>query len=140
MTIMAIDHGEKRIGIAVSDPSDTIALGLPTIETDTGGGELHSIEELALERDIKIIVIGLPKQMDGTEGQPARKARGFAKRLKRQMPWIRIVFVDERMTSARAKKVLAAEGARKDVLRKNIDRMAAQFILERYLKSSGRDS
>ncbi len=130
---MALDHGDKRIGVAVTDPSDSIALGLPTIETDDSEGEVDKIVEIVLQRGVTQIVVGLPRHMDGGEGQRARKARGFVKRLRREMPDVEYVFVDERMTSARAKRALTAEKARANVRKDNVDKMAAQFILKRFL-------
>jgi len=134
MVIMALDHGDRRIGVAVSDRSESIALGLPTMETDGLEGELHKIKEIAQQRGATKIVVGLPRHMDGSEGQRARKARGFVKKLRRVLPEVQFEFVDERLTSARAKRALSAEGAGTDMRRKNVDRMSAQFILERYLR------
>jgi len=132
MTILALDHGEKRIGAAFSDSSGSVALGLETIEVDDCGGEIEKVREIVEKRGVETIVVGLPKHMDGSEGQRARRVRGFVKRLRRVLPDVRYEFVDERYTSVQANRVLSEEGADRDARKKNVDRVAAQFILRRF--------
>ncbi len=136
MVILALDFGDCRIGVAVTDPSHKIALGLPTIQTDTCGEEIDKIKNLAVERNVTKIVIGLPKHKDGTQGQMARKTRGFVKKLKRQLPDVEFIFVDERYTSVRANRALTAMKANRSERKEKVDRLSAQFILTRYLNKT----
>ncbi len=132
--IIALDVGKKRIGIAVSDPTGTVALPFETIERD----------ESAASRLAKVIgsfgaeklVIGLPLNMDGTEGERARDVRSFAG-IVRQLVDVPIVFVDERLTTVQAES-LTSKGVRDRRARKRAsDRVAAAIILRAYLDSVG---
>lgn len=134
MVILGIDYGEKRIGLAVSDPLGIAAHGLDTVEADSEGSELDRIAEIVSERDVERIVVGLPLHMDGGEGEVARKVRGFVKSLKRCIPDVTVELLDERLTSARAHRALSSEGVSMKERKKRVDRMAAQFILQRYLQ------
>jgi putative Holliday junction resolvase len=131
MIIMGLDYGSSRIGAAVCDELEIAAHPLPTIACD--GSELDQVAELVDRRRVEIIVVGLPLRMDGTEGTQARKARGFAKRLRRRLPAVEVVTVDERLTSAQAHRALSDMGVTMRVRRREVDRMAAQIILQRYM-------
>lgn len=134
MVILAIDYGDKRIGLAVSDPLGIAAHGLDTIEKKGDGAELDRIAEIVEERSVERIVVGLPLHMNGSEGEVARKVRGFVKSLKRRIPDVTVELLDERLTSARAHRALSCEGVSMKERKKRVDRMAAQFILQRYLQ------
>jgi putative Holliday junction resolvase len=134
MVILAIDYGDKRIGLAVSDPLGIAAHGLDTIEKKGDGAELDRIAEIVEERSVERIVVGLPLHMNGSEGEVARKVRGFVKSLKRRIPDVAVELLDERLTSARAHRALSCEGVSMKERKKRVDRMAAQFILQRYLQ------
>ncbi len=132
MIVMGLDYGERRIGVAVSDELEVAAHPLTTIERD--GAEMERIRELVGERGVERIVVGLPVRMDGTEGRQARKVRGFIKQLRREVPGLEVVTVDERLTTARAHRDLSRMGAGMRERRRSVDRMAAQLILRRYLE------
>jgi putative Holliday junction resolvase len=134
MVILAIDYGDKRIGLAVSDPLGIAAHGLDTIEKKGDGAELDRIAEIVEERSVERIVVGLPLHMNGSEGEVARKVRGFVKSLKRRIPDVTVELLDERLTSARAHRALSREGVSMKERKRRVDRMAAQFILQRYLQ------
>jgi putative Holliday junction resolvase len=130
--IMGLDYGESRIGAAVCDELEVAAHPLPTVGRD--GTELDRIGELVKERGAERIVLGLPVQMDGTEGPAARKVRGFAKELRQALPGVEVVFEDERLSTAQAHAALSQMGARPRQRREEVDRMAAQIILQRHLE------
>ncbi len=132
MIIMGLDYGQRRIGAAVCDALEIAAHPLPTIERD--GTELDRIRELVGERGVERIVLGLPVQMDGSEGPAARKVRSFAKELRRELPGVEVLFEDERLSTAQAHAALSQMGARPRQRRERVDRMAAQIILQRHLE------
>jgi len=117
--------------VALSDELEVAAHPLPTI----GQGEdvIEEIARLVAEREVGRIVVGLPLQMDGTEGIQARKVRGFAKRLRRRLPHVDVTTMDERLTTAQAHRALSEMGAGMRTRRADVDRMAAQIILQRHL-------
>jgi putative Holliday junction resolvase len=130
--MMGLDYGERRIGAAVCDELEIAAHPLPTVERD--GAELDRIGELVRERGAERIVLGLPLRMDGTEGPAARKVRGFAKELRQALPGVEVVFMDERLSTAQAHSALSEMGAGSRQRRRDVDRMAAQIILQRHLE------
>jgi len=131
MRILGIDYGERRIGLALSDPLGIIASALPTFDRRGGKDEITFFRGLIAEREIERIVVGLPKNMDGSEGPQALAVRAFGEKLKTLD--IEIVFKDERLSSVSANRVLdEAEmhwSKRKDV----VDAVAAVIILQSYL-------
>ena len=140
MVVLALDYGDKRIGVAVSDPLGIAASGLKTIERTPGGAEFDSIAEVVAERNVERIVVGMPLRMDGSAGRQVQKVRSFVERLRKRLPHVPIETIDERLTSAQAHRVLSDSGATNRVRRKNVDTMAAQIILTRYLlRQAGRD-
>ncbi len=139
MRILALDHGDRRIGVAISDPLGIAAHGLPTIETDHSGGEIDRVCELVDEKDVERVVVGLPINMDGSEGDRARKARSFAKQLRRRLD-VPVELSDERLTSAQAHRELSREGASMNERGQRVDRMAAQLILRRYMGRTRNES
>jgi putative Holliday junction resolvase len=131
MVILGLDYGERRIGAAASDELEVAAHGLPNVPVD--GAELEGIAGIVAERGVRLIVVGLPLRMDGTEGTQARKVRGLAKRLRRRLPGVDVELMDERLTTAQAHRALTEMGARMRERRETVDRMAAQIILQRCL-------
>ena len=132
MIILGLDYGERRIGAAIGDELEIAAHPLPTIERD--GTELDRIAALVQERRAERVVLGLPVQMDGTEGVASRKVRGFAKELRQALPGVEVLLVDERLSTAQAHSALSEMGAGQKQRRDNVDRMAAQIILQRHLE------
>jgi putative Holliday junction resolvase len=133
MVILALDYGERRIGMAVSDPLGIAAHGLDTLECEDLEAALDRIAAVVRERGAERIVVGMPTRMDGTPGPAAHRVRGFIKRLRARLPDVPVAEVDERLTSAQAHRVLSEQGVTMQRRRERVDRMAAQLILTRHL-------
>lgn len=132
MRIMAIDYGDARTGIAVSDALGMIA-GETFVITQWDPAALsRTIVEEAAKRDVGTLVLGLPKNMDGTEGPRAEKARAFAEMLRADGAPA-VVMWDERRTTVDAHRILHANGKKEKKHRQNVDAVAAALILEGYL-------
>lgn len=136
---LGFDYGERRIGVAVSDPSGTIAQALPTLVRRRGKRPPYpAIEELVREWDVERIVVGLPLESSGEEGQQANRAREFGEGLARRTG-LPVEYWDERLTSARARReILRMEvprSARQE--KERVDAMAAVLILQAYLDARG---
>lgn len=135
--LLGIDYGKKRIGVALSDPDQIIATPLNVLEgTGSVRGDADKIGELAAELEISEIVVGLPLNMDGTEGDQARIARKLGGRLAR-ITSLAVHYFDERLTSHAADVVLrTAEMSRQD-RRARRDKVAASIILQGFIRSRG---
>lgn len=137
MRYLAIDYGTKRIGLAVCDHDETIASPLSVLENQTNLP--GKIKEIAKEQNIDALVLGLPLNMDGTEGKQARSVRGLSEELKKILT-LRIHFQDERLTSYSAEdKLLPAELTEKQK-RKTVNAVAAAEILHNFLENKKRRS
>lgn len=130
---MAFDYGNKRIGVAVTDPFQIIATGLTTIHPKDA---VEFIKKYLLTEQVECFVIGEPKQMDGTPSQSAQHAKGFATVLKKNFPKIKIETVDERFTSKMASAAIAQSGFKKSDRqnKERIDTISATIILQYYLQ------
>ncbi|NDA25967.1 MAG: Holliday junction resolvase RuvX [Verrucomicrobia bacterium] len=129
---LGIDFGTRRIGLALSDPTGTLASPLPFLE-NTGIPEvIAKLEELVQSHGIKIIVVGLPRNMDGTYGPSAEKVRDFISQIQPQLS-AKILAQDERLTTAQASRDLSQIGLNQKELRKKIDSAAASLILQQFL-------
>jgi putative Holliday junction resolvase len=134
MRILAIDHGTKRMGIAVSDPSATVATPLEYIPAEPFRNFLVRLKELISEREIDLILVGMPRNMDGSYGPAAAKVKEFVAVLKETIP-MPIKTWDERLTSAQANRfLLQADVSRKD-RKEKVDKAAAAILLQSYLDS-----
>lgn len=132
MRILGLDFGEKRIGVAVSDPLGITAQGLTVISYERPDEALEMTARLCREYAAEEIVVGLPLNMDGSRGAAARAAGEFAARLADLVP-IPVRVVDERLTSRAAERALLEGGVRRGTRRKVRDKVAAALILESYL-------
>ncbi len=129
---LGVDYGDRRTGIAECDPSGMLAHGVGTV---TSGGMRGAAEQVAKEasaRSCKKIIIGLPKNMDGSEGFRAEAVRAFAEILS-QFTDIPIDFYDERMTTMQASRFLEATGTYGKKRKNVIDTLSAEIILQNYL-------
>lgn len=134
MRIMGVDYGDSRIGIAVSDPLGITAQGVGTLQNK---GKAHLREELSrlLEQySPEKIVVGMPKNMDGTLGFRAEETHKFAELLK-PLTTAEIVFWDERLTTVSAASILNETNTRGKSRKKVIDTVSACIILENYMNS-----
>jgi putative holliday junction resolvase len=136
---MALDVGSKRIGIAVSDPGESFALPIGTIERTNRRGDLASIKEYLDAYGVDELVVGDPLTLRGERGIAAHGIDEFVERL-REIFTGTIHRVDERMTTAQATKQLIAGGASRTKRREVTDRMAAALILESFLARRRNDA
>ena len=132
MRILALDHGTRRIGVAVSDETKTIAQPLEYIPADPYDPFLARLKELLAGKDVELILLGMPRNMDGTYGPAAQKVQAFADALKPQIT-VPIKMVDERLTSVMANRVLIQGNVRRDKRKEKVDKMAAAILLQSYL-------
>ena len=129
---MAIDYGDARTGVAVSDPTGLLAGYTTVIQSRRAENVAENIVHLVKELGVKELVMGFPRNMDGTEGPRADLYRDFAKMLeeKAEMP---VRLWDERRTTIEAHAILHESGKRMKAHKKNVDAVAASLILEGYL-------
>ena len=132
MRIMAIDYGDARTGIAVSDPTGTLTGFTTVIQSRRPEQAAEEIARLAREHGVQELVLGFPRNMDGTEGPRAEHCRAFAVLLK-EVTGLTPVLWDERRTTVEAHQILHTAGRRMKQHRKNVDAVAASLILEGYL-------
>lgn len=134
MKILGIDHGDARIGIAISDDLGMLAHPLETIELKKTADPVARIRDLAARDKVATLVLGLPRNMDGTYGPAAEKVRAFAEKLRAATP-CELKLWDERLTTVAAQKSLHASGRNTKQSRAVIDQVAAQILLQSYLDS-----
>lgn len=137
MKCMSIDLGEVRIGIAVSDSMGIIANGLETYNRKNLNQDVDYMVKVIKDYNIKCCVLGLPINMNGTEGPRVEKSREFAslieEKLKEQNIDCKIDYQDERLTTVSSERVLIESGMRRDKRKTVIDKIAATIILQTYL-------
>ncbi|MBU1888256.1 MAG: Holliday junction resolvase RuvX [Candidatus Omnitrophica bacterium] len=131
--ILALDVGERRIGIAVSDALNMSAQGIETLVRQDAGSTLDRIKALVKEYDVAKIVVGLPFNMNGTKGASAAAVEDFIKTLKNGLS-VEITTVDERLTTAQGERLLLEADVSRKKRKACIDKIAAQLILQTYLE------
>jgi putative Holliday junction resolvase len=132
MRVAALDVGDARIGVAVSDELGMTARGIGVVRRVGGLRDLDGVAALLAPYAPERLVIGLPLNMDGSEGPRAAKTRRFADRVAAHLQ-IPIDLFDERLTTVAANEAMAATGVRRKRRRELVDQMAAAIILESYL-------
>ncbi|AFY77526.1 MAG: Holliday junction resolvase RuvX [Hydrococcus sp. C42_A2020_068] len=134
ISALGLDVGKKRIGVAGCDGTGLIATGITTIERTSFERDLEQLRQLVEERDVQILVVGLPYSMDGSLGFQARQVQKFARRLSKalQLP---VEYVDERLTSLEAEQQLKERKQFSSRDKGAIDRLAAAIILQQWLDS-----
>ena len=132
MRILALDHGTKRIGIAVSDETKTIAQPLEYIPAGPFADFLARLKKLLVEKEVDLVLIGLPRNMDGSYGPAAQKVQAFVAVLRSAIT-VPIKTWDERLTSAQANRILIQGKVRRDQRKEKVDKMAAAILLQSYL-------
>ncbi|MBE9049637.1 Holliday junction resolvase RuvX [Nostocales cyanobacterium LEGE 11386] len=132
ISALGLDVGRKRIGVAGCDRTGLIATGITTVERTSFARDVEQIQNIVNERQVQLLVIGLPYSMDGSLGFQARQVQKFAKRLAKalQLP---MEYVDERLTSFQAEQMLIAENRSPSRHKGLIDRKAASLILQQWL-------
>ena len=135
MRTLGIDYGDARVGIAVGDLSGTLATALCTLEVSGMRDAVKKTADKIAELECDKIVIGLPKNMDGSESFRAEKTRAFAEMLKEQCA-LDIVFIDERLSTVEAYTYMNIADYNGKKRRKVVDAISAQIILQSYLDSA----
>ena len=138
MRILGLDAGERRVGIAISDPTGTVARPLRTLVRGSREEDFAAIAATVAEHDVGLVVVGQPLSLDGTEGPQARRVARYALALAVHLP-VPVVSWDERFTTAAAKEILRQNRGKKKGRRARavgeVDAIAAAVILQSYLNS-----
>lgn len=134
MRVLALDIGEKRIGVAVSDSSGSVATPLKVLPTQAVLCDSRLLVNLAEDYEVELVVVGLPVSMDGTEGNQAAEVRRVAALLAKTLP-VPFDFFDERLSSAAAKRAMTEAGVSDKAKRGSVDMVAASLFLQSYLDS-----
>jgi len=134
VSIMGIDYGSRRIGIAISDPSGTMALPLTTIEVRDDHSPLEKIKHLVKDYQISAVVVGLPYNMDGTLSESGKAVMLWSERLGEILN-LPVILWDERLTTFEAHDVLNSLNVKVKKRRRMVDKIAASLILKEYLHS-----
>lgn len=132
MRILGLDVGDRTIGVAVSDLMGWTAQGLEVIKRTDEKQDLHRLQEIVQQYEVESIVVGLPKNMNGTVGPQGEKVQHFAQKIKDTLN-LSLEFWDERLTTVAAEKLLIGADVSRGKRKKVIDKMAAAFILQGYL-------
>jgi putative Holliday junction resolvase len=130
--ILAIDAGSKRVGLALSDPTATIAQALATLPAEPAGTLPSRIAEVARTKEAARIVVGLPRRLDGSRGPEAKAAQDLADAIRKESG-LPVELVDERLTTVAAERSLIAGGLRREKRRLTVDRVAATLMLQAHL-------
>lgn len=137
MRILALDIGEKRVGVAVSDPHERVASPVCVIPADEVRSNARSFRLVVEDWDPGLIVCGLPMTLAGEEGPQAERIRAFAGDVA-EATGIPVEFVDERLSSAEAKRSLREKGLSEKAMRGKVDMIAASIFLQAWLDARSR--
>lgn len=132
MKILGLDIGKARIGVATCDELQILASGLETIYSKSLTKDVLKIVEIVNKYNIKTVVVGLPLQMNGEEGEMSKYVRLFCSKLQEQVN-VDIIFQDERLSSIEAQEYLHYSATKKTKKKQVLDQIAASIILQRYL-------
>ncbi len=132
MRILAVDPGSKQVGLALSDPTETIATALSTLPATPADTLAERIASVAAAQSAERIIIGLPLRLDGSRGPEAAAAERLAAAV-RKASGLPVQMVDERLTTAAAERSLIEGGVRREKRRASIDRVAAVILLQGHL-------
>jgi len=134
MRIMALDVGEKRVGVAISDKTRVIAQNLMTLNRKNLKDDLKTLKNIVEEKKVHLIVVGLPLNMNGTLGKKAEEILKFKDLIERRIG-IDVETYDERLSSKEAEAILIKADISRKKRKGKIDKIAAQIILQNYLNS-----
>ncbi len=135
MRVLALDVGDRRIGVALSDPSGTIASPLTILYRVAERKELEAIHDLVQQHSVERVVVGLPRTLRGEEGPQAQRVRRFGERLAQAIE-VPVVYWDERYSTVDAERISRARARRGRGGRVAVDDVAAAVILQSYLDSN----
>ncbi len=136
--VLALDVGSRRLGVAVSDPTRTVASPLATLARRTAGEDASALEELAAEHEAGLVVVGLPVSLDGREGPAAAAVRAYVAELAALVPGLGFELTDERLSTVVAERALVAGGVRRGGRRGVVDQVAASVFLQGWLDAAAR--
>lgn len=134
MRILGLDVGDRRIGVALSDPLGLTAQPVTTVERRDATADLAAIEALVERHHVELVVVGLPLTMRGEQGPQAKKVVAFTERLRRRLA-IPVHLLDERLTTMQGARSLLETGTSRRKRRQVIDQVAAQLILQQFLET-----
>lgn len=127
---VGVDVGSVRVGVAICDPHGILATPVATLQRGTAGEDLDELAALIVEKEVVEVVVGLPKTLRGTDGAAVTAARAYATALASRIGRIPMIFVDERLTSVTANRILAERGIDSRARRAMVDQAAAVAILQ----------
>jgi len=133
--VLALDIGDKTIGVAASDSLGITAQGVETIRRTSNKDDLKRLGELLTQYEATTFIIGLPKNMDGTEGERCEFVKKFAAKISAAYPDVKQIFWDERLSTVAASRSLIEADLSRKKRKKVIDKMAAVYILQGWLDS-----
>lgn len=133
--VIALDVGDVRIGVAVSDPTGSIAQPVEVYKRVGYGPDCRYVQSLCQRFETRTVLLGLPLNMDGSRGGQAEKAMALGQVLEKA--GLKVVYQDERMTTVTAERVLIDGGVRRESRKQYVDKLAAAVILEQWLASGG---
>ena len=131
---MALDHGTRRIGVALTDEMQIIASPLEYISAEPMDKVIERLQQIIREKEVELILIGMPRNMDGTYGPASEKVNAFITALEPHIT-TPIKKWDERLTSVMANRALLQGNVRRDKRKEKVDKMAAAILLQSYLDS-----
>jgi len=135
---MGIDYGEKTIGVAISDPEGIIAQTHEVIKRDESSTiYINRIKEIARCCDVNMVIVGMPRNMDGSIGEQGKKVRGFADKLKKTLA-LPVELWDERLSTVEAERILIKADLSRKKRKGIVDKLAAAVVLQSYLNSRNR--
>jgi putative holliday junction resolvase len=136
MRILALDHGTRRIGVAVSDELKMIATPLEFVPAEPLSAALERIGQIVTEKEVELIVIGMPRNMNGTYGPAAEKVREFIAAMQGRIT-VPVRTWDERLTTVQANRYMIQSSVRRRDRRQKVDQTAAAILLQSYLDATG---
>ena len=134
---MGVDYGDKRIGVALTDALCIISSPYEVFQNLSPEQSLQHLNDLIKQFNVDEVAMGLPLNMDGSEGERAKIHRNFGQKLS-DLSGVKVVFVDERLTSAEAEEILIQSKVRREKRKELIDKISAQIILQTYHNQSKR--
>lgn len=132
MRLLALDHGTRRVGVAVSDELKMIASPLEYIPAEPFADFLSRLKEILVEKEVELVLVGMPRNMDGSYGPAAEKVREFVAILSAEIS-VPIKTLDERLTTVSAQRSLLQANVRRDKRKEKVDKTAAAILLQSYL-------
>ena len=133
--VLALDIGTRRLGVAVSDPTGTVATPLVTLPRRRPADDAGALRRLAAEQEATTVVAGLPLSLSGREGPAARAVRAYVDELRELLPELVFVLADERLSTVEAERALVAGGVGRRERRGVVDQVAASVFLQAWLNS-----